>query len=150
MTRLFFGILLIVSSSTYGQDRLKIEHKIDSIWSIKVRSFCKSFKSEFDSVRYRVCYEIKSKQLIVVQETHYPVVGGLTPWWIYTYHFRNGHLILMTRSNNTNLKDVRHQVAQYYFENDSLVYQNEQGTSIHDIQTEQMKADSLKRKFSWP
>ncbi len=147
MRKFIFLLLFLVPTYVFSQDSIAIVHTIDSIWSVKLKTKKRRFKSDYDSLNYRVWYDKTTGEILSIEESHYPVNGGTTKFWIYNYHFRDGKLIFLTKYNNTNIKDYRRQICYYYFLNDKLHYKHEFRTSILDIPGEQEKAYGLKKKF---
>ena len=148
MFKLFLGLLLSIPTTIYAQDSASIRREMDIALSIKPKVTRQQIKSEFDSVNYVVAYDKRTGQVISVDEVHHPVFGGKTKWWVYRYHFRQDTIILISKYNNVKIKDPRWQNAYYYFRNNILVYKEETGTSIPDIEGERKKAEHLKKKFS--
>jgi hypothetical protein len=147
MNKLICCLSFFIIAKAYSQDYNAIKHKTDSVWKYKGKSKGKTFKSEFDSISYRVSYIKKSKEILLIEERHYPASGSLTNIWFYKYHFRQGRLILMSKWNNTGLKYSNRQNALYYFENEKLLHIHEEGTSIPNIDSEINKANQLLTRF---
>ena len=146
--RLLLILFFFLPIYCHGQDSSVIVHKIDSIWSIKIKTKKEKFKSSGDGIQYRVWYNKKTRDIILVEEIHYPVENEETKFWIYYYHFRDGKLIFITKYNNAGIKNPGRKVCYYYFRDDNLIYKHEFRTSISNIETEREKAYDLKIKFA--
>lgn len=130
-----------------AQDSMAIVHKIDSIWKVKLKTTKEKFKSSFDSVHYRIWYSKATKEVILVEETHYPVSTDESKFWIYDYHFRAGKLVLITKYNNYDIRSPKRKICYYYFADNELLYKHEFKISIPNIEDEKKKAFDLKRRF---
>lgn len=141
-------LLLLFSAVLSAQEPATIRSQIDSALSLKSRVVKRQYKSEFDSVHYFVRYDKSTNSVRHIDEIHYPVSEGKTKWWIYRYHFLNDSIAMISKFNNIKMKDPRWQNAYYYFHRNILIYKEESGTTIPDIDAEFEKAEFLRNKFS--
>jgi hypothetical protein len=140
-------LLVIIPAKIFAQDSTLLRHRIDSMLFLHGKFSSKKFNSEYDSVHYLVISSKRTKEVLNIAEVHYPVLGGKTKWWIYNFTFIDNKIVKISKYNNVRTKDPRRQDAFYYFYNDTLVYREEKGTSIPEINAQRNKGILLREKF---
>jgi len=139
--KLFITIALIsFITPTWSQDSIQHKIIIDSILIQNSKKQLKRIKIKEGKGQILHHYNKKNKQLINIQIIVPPFIPGVIPW-SHNYNFINGELVMIVKWNGYPLKHKKRRIATYYFKDGNLIYREEKGTEIQNIEV--AKAEGL-------
>jgi len=123
----------------YAQESLSFKNNIDSILLSRSHDGTKKIKSRYDSLYIRYFYARRTKELVLIETRQkYDTVI-----WSFNYHFIEGKLTMMNKWNGYPLKNKKKVIAFYYFNNETVLYKDENKTKIENTDLQRSIAKML-------
>lgn len=133
-SKLFLIITLICFLlSAQAQDSVFYKKSIDSALLLKKPEKHRRRVEDGNMTFY--AYDRRTTQITFIQVHHRHSGDPLYPW-LYTFNFFNGELVRISKWNGYPLKHKQRQIAEYYLKSGMILFRNEAGTIIQDVDSQ--------------